>query len=217
LRQQLADVIRNWRRMRKLFAAGLGPRRKGSEDTEEQGNTLDRLLKDKEGVRRKLEVDEAEYISRRKECVTNLIKLEQQEIARREKELTEKKKSLDEKKRLNQQVRDKYVEQMKLLEQKYAEVTEEHSRTEEEKDTEIKGLEDKLEEVMSSLNDKLSELGPTAPEGDQQQSSMYPDLVDATRSMSLTRVDRFYQNSTGSSPQISISSTISANSNSGQE
>ena len=37
-----------------------------------------RLLKDKEGVRRKLEVEEAEYISRRKECVSNLIKLEQQ-------------------------------------------------------------------------------------------------------------------------------------------
>jgi len=204
--------------MKKLLLNGLGPRRKGSEETEEQGNTLDRLLKDKEGVRRKLEVEEAEYISRRKECVSNLIKLEQQEIARREKELTEKKKSLEEKKRLNQQVRDKYVEQMKLLEQKYAEVTEEHSRTEEEKDTEIKGLEDKLEEVISSLNEKLSEFGPTAPEVDQrQQSVMYPDLVDVTRSMSLTSVDRFQQSSTGSSPQISISSTISANSNSGQE
>jgi len=204
--------------MKKLLLNGLGPRRKGSEDTEEQGNTLDRLLKDKEGVRRKLEVEEAEYISRRKECVSNLIKLEQQEIARREKELTEKKKSSEEKKRLNQQVRDKYVEQMKLLEQKYAEVTEEHSRTEEEKDTEIKGLEDKLEEVISSLNEKLSEFGPTAPEVDpRQQSVMYPDLVDVTRSMSLTSVDRFQQSSTGSSPQISISSTISANSNSGQE
>ena len=37
-----------------------------------------RLLKDKEGVRKKLEDEEKEYINRRKECVTNLIKLEQQ-------------------------------------------------------------------------------------------------------------------------------------------
>ena len=64
--------------MKKLFAAGLAPRKKGSEEVEEQGNTLDRLLKDKEGVRRKLQEEEKEYIIRRKECVTNLIKLEQQ-------------------------------------------------------------------------------------------------------------------------------------------
>ena len=37
-----------------------------------------RLLKDKEGVRKRLEDEEKEYINRRKECVTNLIKLEQQ-------------------------------------------------------------------------------------------------------------------------------------------
>jgi len=205
--------------MKKLFAGTglerLGPRRKDHEDKhlEDHGNTLDRLLKDKEGVRKRLEDDEKEYINRRKECVTNLIKLEQQEIARREKELTEKKKSLDEKKRLNQQVRDKYVEQMKLLEQKFAEVTEDHSRLENELDTEIKGLEDKLDEVMGSLNDKLSEFGPSAPESDQDLGGIYPDLADVTRRLSLTGVDRFLPSSTGSSPQISISSTISVHSN----
>eukprot|EP00088_Acartia_fossae_P065618 TRINITY_DN8095_c0_g1_i1.p1 TRINITY_DN8095_c0_g1~~TRINITY_DN8095_c0_g1_i1.p1 ORF type:complete len:212 (-),score=62.55 TRINITY_DN8095_c0_g1_i1:440-1075(-) len=206
--------------MKRLFTTGLGPRRKGSEEDDQvnNANTLDRLLKDKEGVRRRLEEEEKEYISRRKECVTNLIKLEQQEVARREKELSEKKKSLEEKRRLNQQVRDKYVEQMKLLELKFAEVTEEHSRVEEELDTEIKGLEDKLEEVMSSLNDKLSEFGPSAPEADQ---GIYPDLADVTRSLSLTGEDRLGSSrhshgSTGSSPQISISSTISAHSTTGK-
>jgi len=203
-------------RMKKLFAAGLAPRKKGSDEVEEQGNTLDRLLKDKEGVRRKLEEEEKEYIIRRKECVTNLIKLEQQEIARREKELSDKKKSFEDKKRLNQQVRDKYLEQMKLLELKFAEVTEDHSRIETELDTEIKTLEDKLEEVMSSLNDKLTEFGPSAPEADQAHG-IYPDL---TRSLSISGVDgyeisaRQNHGSTGSSPQISISSTISATSHS---
>ena len=34
---------------------------------------------------------------------------------------------------------------------------------------------------MASLNDKLSEFGPSAPEADQDMGGIYPDLADVTR------------------------------------
>ena len=34
---------------------------------------------------------------------------------------------------------------------------------------------------MASLNDKLSEFGPSAPEADQDMGGIYPDLTDVTR------------------------------------
>jgi len=208
--------------MKKLFAAGLPGARKRS-DEGEQGNTLDRLVRDKEDVRKRLEEDEREFILRRRERVASLVALEKQEVSRREKELETKREELAEKKRLNQQVKDKFMEQMKLLEMKLEEVKLDHLRTETEMESEIESLEDKLSQVVCSLQEKLGELEPSAPEADHDLGlAIYPDLNSFSRSISLSRVGitgadktshRHSAGSAGSSPQISISSTASATSN----
>jgi len=203
--------------MKKLFTSGLPGARKRS-DEGEQGNTIDRLVRDKEGVRKRLEEDEKEFILRRREYVENLVALEKQEVMRREKELEKKRADFVEKKRLNQQVKDKFVEQMKLLEMKLDEVKQDHLRAESEMELEIESLEDKLSEVVSSLQDKMGELEPSAPEADRDLA-MYPDLNSFSRSISLNPVGldklnhRHSAGSAGSSPQISITSTVSAVSN----
>jgi len=216
--------------MKKLFGGGLGlgANRKRSEE-EENGNTIDRLVRDKEGVRRKLEEEEKEFILKKKEHVNNLVVLEKQEIERREKELCEKKDELTEKRRLNQTVQDKYLEQMKLLEIKFEEVKEDHTRVESGMEADIAAMEDKLSQVERSLREKLSVIEPSAPpefqtsapleaDGDRDRdTTMYPDLNSFSRSISISRMDRSnfppVPGSTGSSPQMSITSTISANSN----
>jgi len=207
--------------MKKLFSSGLSGGARKRSDEGDQGNTIDRLVRDKEGVKKRLEEEEKSFLERRRDYVNNLVILEKQEITRRQKELEDKRIELTEKKRLNQQVKDKFVEQMKLLEIKLEEVKQDHLRTEGEMEAEIDSLEDKLTEVVTSLQDKLRDLEPSAPEADRDLAAMYPDLNSFTRSLSLNPVDvdkQKYRHSTGgsagSSPQISISSTISAVSNS---
>ena len=44
----------------------------------EQGNTLDRIVKDKEGIRRRLEEEEKEFLNKKREAERKMIEFEKQ-------------------------------------------------------------------------------------------------------------------------------------------
>ena len=50
-------------RMKRLF----NTRKKSEEDVREQGNTLDRIVKDKEGVKKRLEEEEKSFMNKKRE------------------------------------------------------------------------------------------------------------------------------------------------------
>lgn len=161
--------------MKKLFAG-----RRKEEEEDHGGNTLDRLVRGKEGMRKRLEEEERDFLERKKEYTKNIIQFEKQEVERRDKELHEKREQLLEKRRLNQAVQDKFVEQMKLLQIKLEEVREDHARTESSLEAEISALQDKLTEVQSSLADRLAEAAePSAPT--DPDTHLYPDLQSIAR------------------------------------
>ena len=63
--------------MKRLFT----PNRKRSEGegvAGEQGNTLDRIVKDKEGIRRRLEEEEKEFLGKKREAERKMIEFEKQ-------------------------------------------------------------------------------------------------------------------------------------------
>lgn len=228
--------------MKRLFAA---KKKAGEEEEDNAGNTLDRLVRDKEGVRRRLEEEERDFLERRREYVRSIIQFETQEVERREKELQDRRADLQEKRRLNQAVQDKFVEQMKLLQIKLEEVRDEHARTESSLEAEISGLENKLVEVQGSLADRIAEAAEPSAPLNPEAAHLYPDLHSiarhptvttgtatpkglpalrpfselrcSARSISMQKITedrKLVGGSAGSSPQMSIASTMSANSDS---
>jgi len=223
--------------MKRLF----NPRKKSEEGTPETGSTLDRIVKDKEGVKKRLEEDEKEFLHKKREYERKMIEFEKQEVIRREQEITEKKGALDDLKRKNLMVQDKVQEQIKTLHMKLEELKVEHRTNEANTDGVISSLNSKLSEVQHSLNQRVNNYGeednfPSAPaygEDDERsgldiptdlrQASLYPSLHNLPtmpRSISLHAVEmdqgnmqRKAGNSLGSSPQISLDSSTSSRSN----
>ena len=60
--------------MKRLF----NPRKKSEEGTPETGSTLDRIVKDKEGVKKRLEEDEKEFLHKKREYERKMIEFEKQ-------------------------------------------------------------------------------------------------------------------------------------------
>jgi len=222
-------------RMKRLF----NPRKKSEHECpQEPGSTLDRIVKDKEGVKKRLEEEEKEFLSKKREYEAKMIEFEKQEVGRREQEIAERRSALQEMKRKNELVQDKVQEQIKTLTMKLEELRVEHSTNEASADSVISSLTDKLSEVRFSLSQRQENLlldeGPTAPgeEGEEggeefRQRTLYPSLhhlPTMPRSISLQAVELTGSppgpaprsrsgNSLGSSPQISLDSTTSSRSN----
>jgi len=216
--------------MKRLF----NTRKKSEEDVREQGNTLDRIVKDKEGVKKRLEEEEKNFLNKKKEYERKMIDFEKQEVSRREQEIEEKKTTLEDMKRKNQLVQDKVQEQIKMLTMKLEELRVEHQTNEASADSIISCLQDKLIQVEQSLTTRVQHLaeleseGPSAPlseESEETEDQLYPSLptmprswhqiYSATqntppRSISLHAVEALEGpggHSLGSSPQISLSSS----------
>ena len=60
--------------MKRLF----NTRKKSEEDVREQGNTLDRIVKDKEGVKKRLEEEEKSFMNKKREYERKMIEFEKQ-------------------------------------------------------------------------------------------------------------------------------------------
>lgn len=60
--------------MKRLF----NPRKKSEGEMQEPGNTLDRIVKDKEGVKKRLEEEEKSFMNRKKEYEKKMIEFEKQ-------------------------------------------------------------------------------------------------------------------------------------------
>jgi len=217
--------------MKRLF----NPRKKSEGETQEPGNTLDRIVKDKEGVKKRLEEEEKSFMNRKREYEKKMIEFEKQEVSRREQEIAEKKAALDDMKRKNQMVQDKVQEQIKTLNMKLEELRVEHMTNEASSESIISCLNDKLSEVQRSLNDRVQNFAecdnsPSAPheiDGDGDglnETHLYPSLHNLPtmpRSISLHAVEVEHEqmiagkagNSLGSSPQISLASSSSSRSN----
>merc|ERR1719323_1259844 len=174
------------------------------QETPEPGNTLDRIVKDKEGMKKRLEEEEKSFMSKKKEYERKMIEFEKQEVGRREQEISEKKAALDDMKRKNQMVQDKVQEQIKTLTMKLEELRVEHMTNEASQDSIISCLNDKLSEVQRSLNERLLNFEtydqlPSAPhevdDGDDEDGGsrhLYPSLHNLPtmpRSISLHAVD----------------------------
>jgi len=224
-------------KMKRLF----NPRKKSEEGPPDTPNTLDRIVKDKEGVKKRLEEEEKEFMNKKKEYERKMIEFEKQEVIRREQEIAEKKAALDDLKRKNLMVQDKVQEQIKTLHMKLEELKVEHRTNEANTEGIISSLNSKLSEVQRSLSQRMEHFGedenfPSAPEygeddersgldipTDLRQASLYPSLHNLPtmpRSISLHAVEidqgnmhKKGGNSLGSSPQISLDSSISSRSN----
>jgi len=176
--------------MKRLF----NPRKKSEEGTPETGSTLDRIVKDKEGVKKRLEEEEKEFLHKKREYERKMIEFEKQEVIRREQEIAEKKGALEDLKRKNLMVQDKVQEQIKTLHMKLEELKVEHRTNEANTEGVISSLNSKLAEVQQSLNRRVENYGeednfPSAPEygeddersgldipTDLRQASLYPSL-----------------------------------------
>lgn len=60
--------------MKRLF----NPRKKSEGEAPEPGNTLDRIVKDKEGVKKRLEEEEKSFMNKKKEFERKMIDFEKQ-------------------------------------------------------------------------------------------------------------------------------------------
>jgi len=190
--------------MKRLF----NPRKRSEgEPVGEQGNTLDRIVKDKEGIRRRLEEEEKEFLSKKREAERKMIEFEKQEVHRREQEIVEKNQNLVEMKRKNQTVQDSVQNQIKGLQMKLDELRTEHKCNETSSENVISSLTDKLAEVQQSLAQRTEAFNaegdrfPTAPslgeEGESSGSGLYPSLHEqATMPRSWHQV--YQATSTGS-------------------
>jgi len=223
--------------MKRLF----NPRKKSEGEAPEQpGNTLDRIVKDKEGIKKCLEEEEKTFMNKKREYERKMIEFEKQEVRRREQEIVEKKEALDDMKRKNQMVQDKVQEQIKSLNMKLEELRVEHMTNEATSESIISCLNDKLSAVQRSLNERLLNLEecdqlPSAPhdvngddDDDAGSGHLYPSLHNLPtmpRSISLHAMaldngqteavgaKKGGGNSLGSSPQISLASSSSSRSN----
>ena len=62
--------------MKRLF----NTRKKTEEEVGEQGNTLDRIVKDKEGVKKRLEEEEKSFMNKKREYERKMIDFEKQVV-----------------------------------------------------------------------------------------------------------------------------------------
>lgn len=63
-------------KMKRLF----NPRKKSEGETQEPANTLDRIVKDKEGVKKRLEEEEKTFLNKKREYEKKMIDFETQVI-----------------------------------------------------------------------------------------------------------------------------------------
>jgi len=155
---------------------------------------LDRIVKDKEGVKKQLEVEERQFLDKKRNYEKKMIDFEKQELVRRGQEIEEKKEELENMRRKNKMVQEKVEEQISSLEKKLTELKTEHENVEENCQAVIASLQDKLTEVESSLSVRLESYGeergvdvsPSAPQeaGDSRRHStnIYPSLTNIPRS-----------------------------------
>jgi len=169
-------------KMKRLF----NPRKKSEGEPQEPANTLDRIVKDKEGVKKRLEEEEKTFLNKKREYEKKMIDFETQEVTRREQEIAEKKAALEDMKRKNRLVQDKVQEQIKTLTMKLDELRVEHETNEASGDSIISCLNDKLSQVQRSLNNRLQNFDnidnlPSAPhdlddDEDGGSSNLYPSI-----------------------------------------
>jgi len=189
--------------MKRLF----NPRKRSEgEPPVEPGNTLDRIVKDKEGVQKRLEEEEREFLNKKREAERKMIDFEKQEVRRREQEIAEKNSCLVEAKRKNQLVQDTVQQQIKTLQMKLEEYKTEHKCNETSEENVISSLTDKLAEVQQSLSQRLvvyaeeEDRFPSAPaygeEAQEGAGGLYPSLHDqATMPRSWQQVYQASQSS----------------------
>jgi len=164
--------------MKRLF----NPRKKSEgEATVEAANTLDRIVKDKEGIKKSMEQEEREFLSKKREAERKMIEFEKQEVVRREQEIAEKNQGLVETRRKHQLVEDTVTSQIKNLQMKLEELKSEHKCNETSQENVISSLTDKLAEVQQSLAQRTEAFNiegenfPTAPE-EGEGGGIYPSL-----------------------------------------
>jgi len=172
--------------MKRLF----NPRKKSEDSPTETPNTLDRIVKDKEGVKKRLEEEEKEFMSKKREYERKMIEFEKQEVIRREQEIAEKRAALEDLKRKNLMVQDKVQEQIKTLHMKLEELKVEHRSNEANTEGIISSLSSKLTEVQRSLSQRVEDYGddenyPSAPEYGEDEESSGMDIPTDLRQASL--------------------------------
>jgi len=155
--------------------------RKSKEEQDvEVASTLERIVKDKEVVKKRLEEEEKEFLNRKRQRERELIEMEKQEVARRQQEVEEKKIELEEHKRKNLLIQDKVQEQMKTLQMKLEEYRVNHRASEAELEKEISALNTVIAEVDSSLSARIEAFG---------EDVLAPSAPNLTPSMSLSQQD----------------------------
>jgi len=172
--------------MKRLF----NPRKKSEDSPTETPNTLDRIVKDKEGVKKRLEEEEKEFMSKKREYERKMIEFEKQEVIRREQEIAEKRAALEDLKRKNLMVQDKVQEQIKTLHMKLEELKVEHRSNEANTEGIISSLSSKLTEVQRSLSQRVEDYGddenyPSAPEYGEDEENSGMDIPTDLRQASL--------------------------------
>jgi len=157
------DTVKFLGKMKRLF-----DKKSKKEPEPEIGNTLDRIVKDKEGVKKRLAEEEKEFLQKKRDYERKMIEFEKQEVTRRQQEVEEKKEGLAEHQRKNLMIQDKVQEQIKVLNMKLEEYRINHRASEAELENEISQLNDTIAEVQNSLSERIEAYGedvlsPSAP------------------------------------------------------
>jgi len=171
--------------MKRLF-----DKKNKKEPEPEIGNTLDRIVKDKEGIKKRLDAEEKEFLQKKRDYERKMIEFEKQEVARRQQEVEEKRENLAEHQRKNLLIQDAVQEQIKVLNMKLEEYRINHRSSEAELETEISNLNDTIAEVQNSLSERMEAhgedvLNPSAPRMSQDSF----DSFKGTRSPRVSRGD----------------------------
>jgi len=158
------DKVKFLGKMKRLF----DKKSKKEPEPEIGTNTIDRIVKDKEGVKKRLEEEEKEFLQKKRDYERKMIEFEKQEVTRRQQEVEEKKEALSEHQRKNLMIQDKVQEQIKVLNMKLEEYRINHRASEAELETEISQLNDTIAEVQNSLSERIEAYGedvlsPSAP------------------------------------------------------
>ena len=79
------------------------------------GTFVDKVVRDKDVQKQKLEEEEAQYMERRKERARKIMQIEKEELSRRETEVSKIQTELDKIKRKNEEVEDELQSRVKAL------------------------------------------------------------------------------------------------------
>lgn len=169
--------------MKRLF-----DKKSKKEPNPEIGNTLNRIVKDKEVVKKRLEAEEKEFLQNKRDYERKMIEFEKQEVARRHQEIEEKREALSEHQRKNLLIQDIVEKQIEVLKMKLEEYRINHRSSEAEMETEISNLNDTIAGVQTSLSEHIEThggdvLNPSAP-------TMIQDLFDSFKGTRSPRVSR---------------------------